>query len=101
MDSVLLYSDGSKMENGTVGAGAVIIPTADTEIANRDHHYPKDNVGIGPYAEVFDAEIRAIALGIDLITHPPTLLDICSDNHAALSTIAEGNPYNSQHAVTA
>jgi len=93
MDTVVLYSDGSKLESQFCGSGWAVY------CQGKEHSTGKCN--IGRKAEVFDAELHAIHEGLMTVQklgwQPRTLL-ICADNQSALQTLTTGNPLNMEFA---
>lgn len=78
----LIYTDGSKIEGKGVGAAAVV--PQKKLVASRS---------LGHYSTVFEAEIKAIEIALDLI-QKTTIKDkenrkfaICSDSKAAILSL--------------
>jgi ribonuclease HI len=95
-NTFLLYTDGSKLDDGRTGAGATLYQTTPNGLQHiRTHSY-----NIGPRCEVFDAELHATAEGLQLLTettNTPTTLYLCLDNQAAITTLLH-NEHNHQYA---
>lgn len=76
-NDIIIYSDGSKLENGQAGGGYVGFQASSQFL----HH----SLPLGPNREVFDAEAEAALAGLDAaMAHPiaqrATNLWICLDN---------------------
>jgi ribonuclease HI len=95
--TLLLYTDGSKLDSGQVGCGATTYETTDHGLQHLQSHY----CNIGTRCEVFDAELHAIQEGLRLVPTSPTTSNttiyICIDNQAAIQTLAY-NQDNHQYA---
>jgi ribonuclease HI len=86
--TMLLYTDGSKFEDGRTGSGWVAYcvgnRVARTVASGRCH--------LGSRAEVYDAELHAIQEALtalrDSIDTTPSVAYVCIDNQAALDTLA-------------
>jgi hypothetical protein len=95
--TLLLYTDGSKLDSGKVGCGATTYDLTNHGLQHLQSHY----CNLGTRCEVFDAELHAIYEGLRLIptspTTPNTNIYICIDNQAAIQTLAY-NQHNHQYA---
>ena len=97
-ETILLYTDGSKLQNQRCGSAWAIF-RQDGELTS-----PEVSSGqccIGSKAEVYDAELHAIQEGLLLIhsmNWTPTRILICADNQSALAALAGRNPKNSEFA---
>ena len=96
--AVLLYTDGSKSEEGVCGSAWSIFEQNGMQTS------PKMASGcccIGGKAEVFDAELHAIQEGLQHIcmeNWQPRHIVVCVDNQAALTTLSSGNPEGTEFA---
>jgi ribonuclease HI len=86
--TMLLYTDGSKFEDGRTGSGWVAYCVGDRvarKIASGHCH-------LGSRAEVYDAELHAIQEALtalrDSIDTTPGVAYVCVDNQSALDTVA-------------
>jgi ribonuclease HI len=75
-NQIVVYTDGSKLENGNAGAGYAI---------SQFGHTHKESYPLGPSAEIFDAEAIAALLGARAaLIHPTNRLAkdlwVCLDN---------------------
>jgi ribonuclease HI len=95
--SLLLYTDGSKLDSGKVGCGVTTYEITNHGLQLLQSHH----CNLGARCEVFDAELHAVYEGLRLIptspTTPNTNIYICIDNQAAIQTLAY-NQYNHQYA---
>jgi ribonuclease HI len=95
--TLLLYTDGSKLDSRQVGCGATIYEITDHGLQCLQSHY----CNLGTRCEVFDAELHAVYEGLCLIPTSPitpnTTIYICIDNQAAIQTLAY-NQHNHQYA---
>jgi ribonuclease HI len=94
-----LYTDGSKLDNGKVGAGWAIyrIENGINQLVLNSYCF------LGFYMEVYDAELHAVheALqSLDRLDIPTTQVFICIDNLSAIQTLAD-NKDNSEPAKMA
>jgi ribonuclease HI len=86
--TMLLYTDGSKFEDGRTGSGWVAYCVGDRvarKVASGRCH-------LGSRAEVYDAELHAIQEALtalrDSIDTTPGMAYVCVDNQSALDTLA-------------
>jgi ribonuclease HI len=86
--TMLLYTDGSKFEDGRTGSGWVAYCVGDRvarKVASGHCH-------LGLQAEVYDAELHAVQEALtalrDSIATTPALAYVCVDNQSALETLA-------------
>jgi hypothetical protein len=95
--TLLLYTDGSKLDSGQVGCGATTYEITDNGLQHLQSHY----CNLGTLCEVFDAELHAIYEGLRLapnsLTTPNATIYICIDNQAAIQMLAY-NQHNHQYA---
>jgi ribonuclease HI len=96
--TILLYTDGSKLEDRRNSSGWVIYcvqnEIARKILAGRCHH--------GTQAEVFDAELHAAQDALDTLqglNTPTALAYLCMDNQSALNTL-HGNASSTQYSRT-
>jgi hypothetical protein len=89
-NTILLYMDSWKTENGHTGCGATTYWIENGTLRwLQNHHY-----NLAPWSEVYDAELHAVQEGL-LLLHPyepPNTIYICMDNQAAIQTLS-----NNQH----
>jgi ribonuclease HI len=95
--TLLLYTDGSKLDSGQVGCGATTY-----EITNhRQQHLQCHYCNLGIRCEVFDAELHTIQEGLRPIPTSPanisTNIYICINNQAAIQMLTH-NQQNHQYA---
>jgi hypothetical protein len=84
--SIVLYTDGSKLDNGKVGAGWAIycIGSGINQLVLNSFCF------LGFYMEIYDAELHAVyeALhSLNLLDIPITQKFICIDNFSAIQTL--------------
>jgi ribonuclease HI len=97
--SLVIYTDGSKMQDGNTGAGWVIHIKATTKL----HQIAQGYCNIGTRSEVYDAELHAVeesleavkTLDLDQPTHRQIFIMV--DNQAAIDCLMD-NKSNSQYA---
>jgi ribonuclease HI len=93
----LLYTDGSKLDNGQVGCGAATYEITGDGPWQMQHH----QCNLGTQAEVFDAELHAVPEGLLLLPttshRQPTTAYLCIDNQSAIQTLSN-NKHNHQFA---
>jgi ribonuclease HI len=95
--TLLLYTNGSKLDPGQVGCGATTYKITNHGLQHLQSHY----CNLGTRCEVFDTELQAIQEGLRLVptspANPSTNIYICIDNQAAIQTLAH-NQHNHQYA---
>jgi ribonuclease HI len=95
--TLLLYTDGSKLDSEQVGCGAATYKITDHGLWHLQFHY----CNLGTWCEVFDAELHTIHEGLCFIptspTSPNTSIYICIDNQAVIQMLAY-NQHNHQYA---
>jgi ribonuclease HI len=95
--TLLLYTEGSKLDSGQVGYGAIIYEITSHGLQHLQSHY----YNLSTQCEVFDAELHAICEGLCLVpaspTTPNTTIYICIDNQAAIQMLTY-NQHNHQYA---
>jgi ribonuclease HI len=95
--TILLYTDGSKLDSGQVGCGATTYEITNHGLQHLQSHY----CNRGTRCEVFDAEFHAIHEGLHLVPTSPTTSNttiyICIDNQAAIQMLVY-NQQNQQYA---
>jgi hypothetical protein len=86
--TLLLYTDGSKLDSGQPGCGATTYEITNHGLQHLQSHYSN----LGTQCEVFDAELHAVHEGLCLVPTSPassnTTIYICIDNQAAIQTLA-------------
>jgi ribonuclease HI len=86
--TLLLYTDGSKLDSGQVGCSATTYEITNHGLQHLQSHY----CNLGTQCEVFDAELHAIHEGLHLVLTSPTTTNttiyICIDNQAPIQTLA-------------
>jgi ribonuclease HI len=91
---LLIYTDGSKLDNGLTGSGWCIMQTcnrATTVIRERYCH-------LGEQSEVFDAELHATTEALQTLRNiPPTTAYLCIDNSSSIDSL-NSNIHNHHHA---
>ena len=101
-NTVLIYSDGSKMPNGNTGSGWVIYLTT----VNGVRQLAQGSCYLGKRAEVYDAELHAVEESLyvlpNILHHSttPTNVFILIDNQTAIQCLGD-NSQNSQYARNA
>jgi ribonuclease HI len=94
--TLIIYTDGSKLTNGTVGCGWVIYHCGDQQL----HRFTEGRCHLGSRAEVFDAELHAVQEAVSTLlttTLSRSAVFICIDNQAAIDTL-HFNKYNHEYA---
>jgi hypothetical protein len=93
LGTLLLYTDGSKLESRQIGCGATTYTITNHGLQHLQSHY----CNLGIQCEVFDTKLHAIQEGLCLVptspTNPSTNIYICIDNQAAIQTLT----YNQQN----
>jgi hypothetical protein len=98
--TLLIYTDGSKMDDGRCAAAW----TFTTPALNTLQDTQSGSCYLGKKCEVYDAELHAISEALPLLLSapgPPSKVVLCVDNQSALLALQEGNPENHQYARTA
>jgi ribonuclease HI len=96
---VLLYTDGSKLEDGRTGSGWMTYCVGNG-VARR---ISASHCHLGTRAEVFDAELHAAQEALTTLQHldtPVATAYLCVDNQSALDTL-HGNASQTQYLRTA
>jgi ribonuclease HI len=96
---ILLYTDGSKLEDGRTGSGWVTYCVGNG-VARR---ISAGHCHLGTRAEVFDAELHATQEALTALQHldtPVAAMYLCVDNQSALDTL-HGNASQTQYSRTA
>jgi len=94
--TIIIYTDGSKLENGAVGCGWAIYHCGDRQL----HRLREGRCHLGNRAEVFDAELHAVQEAVSTlltVTIPRGKVFICIDNQAAIDTL-QSNHENHEYA---
>jgi ribonuclease HI len=92
--TILIYTDGSKLDNGNTGSGWCIMQTlhGTTTTMFEGHCH------LGTQSEVFDAKLHAAYEALQAInTLPPASAHLCIDNSSAIDSL-NNNTYNHHHA---
>jgi ribonuclease HI len=98
--TMLIYTDGSKFDSGSTGAGWAIYC-----VGNGIARLIKSgSCHLGEQMEVYDAELHAVHEALDGLTHidtPPALAFVCIDNSAAISALNDnvGNSEPAREAI--
>ena len=95
---VLLYTDGSKSEEGVCGSAWSIFTQYGMQTSSE---MASGSCCIGGKAEVFDAKLHAIQEGLQHICSQnwqPRDIVVYVDNQAALTTLLSGNPAGTEFA---
>jgi ribonuclease HI len=96
--TILLYTDGSKLEDGRTGSGWVTYCVGNG-VARR---ISAGHCHLGTRAEVFDAELHAAQEALNTLQHldtPVATAYLCVDNQSALDTL-HGNASQTQYSRT-
>jgi ribonuclease HI len=96
--TILLYTDGSKLEDGRTGSGWVTYCVGNG-VARR---ISAGHCHLGTRAEVFDAELHAAQEALTTLQHldtPVATAYLCVDNQSALDTL-HGNASQTQYSRT-
>ena len=97
--TIVIYTDGSKLENGTVGCGWAIY-----HCRNQQLHLLEDGrCHWGNRAEVYDAELHGVQEAVTAVlttTAPRASVFVCIDNQAAADTL-QFNKSNHEYAQRA
>jgi ribonuclease HI len=95
--TLLLYTDGSKLDSGQIGYSATTYQITNHGLQYLQSHY----CNLRTQCEVFDTELHAVYEGLHLIptsrTTPHTSTYICIDNQATIQMLAY-NQHNYQYA---
>jgi len=84
--TIIIYTDGSKRENGAVGCGWVIYHSGDPRL----HCLTEGRYHLGNRAKVYDAELHAVQEVVTTLltsSTPLTTVFIYIDNQAAFDTL--------------
>ena len=88
--TVTIYTDGSKLEDGSVGCGWVIYHCRNQQL----HQVTEGRCHLGRRAEVYDAELHAVQEAVTTLlttTIARSSVFICIDNQAAINTLQHNN----------
>jgi len=94
--TIIIYTDGSKLDNGSTGCGWAIYHCGDQHLYRLD----EGSCHLGSRAEVYDAELHAVQEAVATLlttTAPRGTVIICSDNQAAMATL-NFNKHNYKYA---
>jgi len=94
--TIVIYTDGSKLDNGATGCGWVIFNIGNQQL----FRIKEGSCYLGNRAEVYDAELHAVQEAINLLftfTTPRSRVFICIDNQAATDTL-QFNQHNHEYA---
>jgi ribonuclease HI len=84
--TVTIYTDGSKLEDGSVGCGWAIYHCRNQQL----YQLTEGRCHLGRRAEVYDAELHAVQEAVTTLlttTIPRSAVFICIDNQAAIDTL--------------
>jgi ribonuclease HI len=100
--TIVIYTDGSKLENGDVGCGWTIYYSRNQQL----HLLTDGCCHLGRRAEVYDAELHAVQEAVTTLlttTAPRTPVFICIDNQAAADALRfnTSNHEYARHALDA
>jgi len=94
--TIVIYTDGSKLENGAVGCGWAIY-----HCRNQQLHLLEDGrCNLGSRAKVYDVELHAVQEAVTAVlttTTPRTSVFVCIDNQAAADSL-QFNESNHEYA---
>jgi ribonuclease HI len=101
LNSLVIYTDGSKHANGDTGSGWIVYEMTLSGLQPLVDGY----CNIGTRAEVFDSELHAVEESLEFLTRqhfvqPRIKIYILIDNQSAIQTL-ENNKLNSQYARNA
>ena len=94
--TIIIYTDGSKLDNGSTGYGWAIYHCGDQHLYRLD----EGSCHLGSQAEVYDAELHAVQEAVSTLlttTAPRGTVFICIDNQAAMATL-NFNKHNHEYA---
>jgi len=94
--TIVIYTDGSKLANGTVGCGWAIYHCGDQQL----YRLTDGSCHLGDRAEVYDTELHAVQEATAILlttTIPRSTIFICIDNKATIDTL-QFNKYNHEYA---
>jgi len=97
--TIVIYTDGSKLENGSTGCGWAIYHTGN----QHQYRLSEGQCHLGTRAEVYDAELHAVQEAISTLlttTAQRAQVFICIDSQAAIDTL-HFNRSNHEHARNA
>jgi len=84
--TIIVYTDGSKLESGATGCGWVIFNIGNQQL----FRIGEGSCNLGNRCEVYDAELHAVqeaASALFTITAPRSTIFFCIDNQAAIDTL--------------
>jgi len=84
--TIVIYTDGSKLANGTVGCGWAIYHCGDQQL----YRLTGGSCHLGDRAEVYDADLHAVQEATAILlttTTPRSTIFICIDNKATINTL--------------
>jgi len=94
--TIIIYTDGSKLDNGSTGCGWAIYHCGDQHLYQLD----EGSCHLGSRAEVYDAELHAVQEAVSTLlttTAPRGTVFICINNQAAMATL-NFNKHNHEYA---
>jgi len=94
--TIIIYTDGSKLDSGAVGCGWAIYHCGDRQL----YRLSEGRCHLGNRAEVYDAELHAVQEAVSTllsVTIPRGAVFICIDNQAAIDTL-QSNRGNHEYA---
>jgi len=84
--TIIIYTDGSKLNNGSTGCGWAIYHCGDQHLYRLD----EGSCHLGSRAKVYDAELHAVQEAVSTLlttTAPRGTVFICIDNQSAMATL--------------
>jgi len=84
--TIIIYTDGSKLDNGSTGYGWAIYHCGDQHLYQLD----EGSCHLGSWAEVYDTELHAVQEAVSTLlttTAPRATVIMCIDNQAAIATL--------------
>jgi len=84
--TIIIYTDGSKLDNGSTGCGWAIYYCGEQHLYRLD----EGSCHLGSQAEVYDAEVHAVQEAVSTLlttTAPQGTVIICIDNQSAMATL--------------
>jgi len=94
--TIIIYTDGSKLDNGSTGCGWVIYHCGDQHLYRLD----EGSCHLGSRAKVYDAELHVVQEAVSTLlttTAPWGTVFICIDNQAVMATL-NFNKHNHEYA---
>jgi len=94
--TIIIYTDGSKLDNGSTGCGWAIYHCGDQHL----YRLGEGSCHLGSQAKVYDAELHVVQEAVSTLlttTAPRGTVIICIDNQAAMATL-NFNKHNHEYA---